>query len=111
VRWFSHTDTYSYARRYTDAYSCSHADTFAYSNAHTYSCSDPNAHRYTDAYSRSHADSHACRNANTDPNAHSVTCAQLLNLDQSSVGESSADRRNCHLYRDNYADERLQFPD
>jgi len=109
VRWFSYADTYSYACRYTDAYSSSNADTFAYadSNAHTYSYSNPDA--CGDAYSCGNSDPHACRHANTGPNTYSVARAQLHHLDQSSLGESSAHRRNCHLYRDDHAHGWFQF--
>jgi hypothetical protein len=107
VRWFGNTDAYSDSNG--NRYGYSNGDSHGYSDSDRDGYSNRDSHGYSDSdrdgYSNRDSHTHRC----TDANSYSFTCAELLALDQSSVGESSAHGRNRHLYRDDYADKWLQF--
>jgi hypothetical protein len=116
VRWFSHTYSVPDINAITDAnsYRDGHSDSYRHGYCDSDGYCDSHADRDRDSHSNpnSYGHTHGCSdtNSNAGGNTYSFTCAQLHALDQSSVGESSARGRNRYLYRDDCADERLQFP-
>ena len=95
---FGHTDTHAGIDPDPDA-ACTNTNP-APANADT-ACTNADA-------SCANADA-SCANPNTAcADANSVACTKLYALNQPGVGESSAHGRNRHLYRDDYAHERIQ---
>jgi hypothetical protein len=97
-QWRRHCDLHCVAR---DGKSDSDSD----SDTNTNSDSDSDA----DSKSNTNSDCNSNANRNSDTNTNSGS--ELLTVDQSVVGDGSAQWWNCYLHRGDYASGRFQFAD